>query len=411
MDDNTYDQLWLALEASPQNLALFTVLGPPSLERRAFKRLVDAIESLDAKDAPVLVLYARALHGLRLHGDALRAYERGIALNSTLEDPELRLDLEMYAPVEQRRERETIAPVSNPNDLTGWVGPEQEPITFADVGGLEDLKKRIRRKIILPMQKPTLFQRFKKKTGGGVLMYGAPGCGKTLMARATAGECGFTFINVQISDVLDMYIGQSEAKLHALFERARQAAPAVLFFDEIEALGAKRGGGRSESSMKLVSQFLAEMDGFSKKNEGVLILGATNVPWAVDSAFRRPGRFDRVLFVPPPDHVAREAIFAIHVDGRPGAETLQLGKLAKATSGYSGADIEHVVETAADIAIEASLDSGEEVPLSQAMLNEAVQDTRATTLEWLSTARNYARYANESGQYDDVLALIERYGR
>jgi transitional endoplasmic reticulum ATPase len=299
----------------------------------------------------------------------------------------------------------------DPDDVSTWLDSPREVVRFQDVGGLEAIKDKIRKKIILPLQKPSLFQRFRKKAGGGVLLYGPPGCGKTLLARATAGECNYTFLNVQISDVLDMYVGQSEQKLHALFEKARQAAPSVLFFDEVEALGAKRTHARDSQTAKLVSQFLAEMDGFASKNSGVLILGATNVPWSVDPAFRRPGRFDRVLFVPPPDRPAREAILHIHLKDRPLTSDVDPAALSKRTSGFSGADLEHLVETAVDVAIEASLASGREMPICQAHLLEALEEVKPTTLEWLTTARNYARYANESGQYDEVLQFLERHGR
>ena len=170
-------------------------------------------------------------------------------------------------------------------------------------------------------------------------MYGPPGCGKTLLARGTAGECGAKFFNVAITDVLDMYIGESERKLHELFEQARRGAPAVVFFDEIEALGGKRQFSREATSAKLVSQFLTELDGFSQNNHGVLILAATNVPWAVDPAFRRPGRFDRVLFVPPPDQAARQTILDLLLQGRPVSGDIDTRRLASLTSRLSPARI------------------------------------------------------------------------
>jgi SpoVK/Ycf46/Vps4 family AAA+-type ATPase len=184
-----------------------------------------------------------------------------------------------------------------------------------------------------------------------------------------------------------------------------------LFFDELEALAGKRQFTREGHTSKLVSLFLAEMDGFAERARGVLILGATNVPWALDPAFRRPGRFDRVLFVPPPDREARRSILGIHVAGRPLADELGLDGLAKRTAGFSGADLEHLVETAADLAIEQSLAASDEVPLSRAHLSAALAEIRPTTLEWLTTARNHARYANEGGQYDAVLEFLERHGR
>jgi len=279
------------------------------------------------------------------------------------------------------------------------------------VGGLDEIKSQIEKRIILPFQKPALFAKFKRKAGGGILMYGPPGCGKTLLARATAGQCKATFLNVAIEDVLDMWIGESERKLHALFEKARAAAPSVMFFDEIEALAGKRQYTREATSSKLVSQFLSEMDGFVKNNTGVLILAASNVPWAVDPAFRRPGRFDRVLFVPPPDRVARAAILQILLAGRPIAGDIDRGAIAARTSGFSGADLENLVDTAADRAIAASLERNTEVPIDHGHLLAALAEIKPTTIEWLTTARNYARYSNEGGQYDEVLEFLRRHGK
>ena len=216
---------------------------------------------------------------------------------------------------------------------------------------------------------------------------------------------------IAISDILDMYFGESESKLHAIFENARAATPSVLFFDEVEALGGKRQFSRDTSTAKLVSQFLAEMDGFSQNNQGVLILGATNVPWAVDAAFRRPGRFDRFLFVPPPDVVARERILEIHLADRPVEGQPDLAALARKTSGFSGADLKNLVETAVDEAIDESIRDAEEVPITDAHLRAALAEVKPTTLEWLTTARNHARYANEGGQYDDVLDFLKAHGK
>ena len=143
----------------------------------------------------------------------------------------------------------------------------------------------------------------------------------------------------------------------------------------------------------------------------MLILGATNVPWAVDSAFRRPGRFDRVLFVPPPDERARRGILQLQLQGRPQANDIDTAQLARRTSGFSGADLRHLVESAVDEAIEQSIHDGREVPLAMAHLQAALRDTRPTTLEWLTTARNHARYANQAGQYDEVLAFLQQHGR
>jgi AAA+ superfamily predicted ATPase len=289
--------------------------------------------------------------------------------------------------------------------------PDEKSITFADVGGLAQVKKDIERRIIAPFTQKDLYAKFRKRAGGGVLLYGPPGCGKTLLARATAGECGLPFQSISIPDVLDPLSGMSERRLSQLFKNARERAPAVLFFDEIDALASKRTNASATHAAQLVSHFLAEMDGSSgASNDGLFVLAATNVPWSLDSAFLRPGRFDRLFFVPPPDAEARAAIFDLELGHRPRAEGINLLALAKHTSGYSGADIASLVERAADLAIDASLAAGKETSITQYMLESAARSMRSSVTDWLSTARNYATYSNESGRYDDVLAFLQKHG-
>ena len=168
------------------------------------------------------------------------------------------------------------------------------------------------------------------------MLFGPPGCGKTLLARATAGECKAPFFNIDVSDVMDMYIGESERKIRSIFEKARFETPSVLFFDELEALAGKREYARNSATSNSVSQFLVELDGFTQDNHGVLVLASTNVPWAVDAAFLRPGRFDRMFFVPPPDSQARQAILEYHMKERPDHGDIDFSVLARKTTGYSG---------------------------------------------------------------------------
>ena len=284
-------------------------------------------------------------------------------------------------------------------------------VTFADVGGLEDVKKTIQRTIILPFQRHDLYEKYKRGAGGGVLLFGPPGCGKTLLARATAGECGLPFSNVRIEEILDPYFGVSESNLHDAFVQARRFAPCVLFLDELDAIAFARRKHSGSVGRPLVDQLLQELDAIGADNENILVLAATNAPWDVDEAMKRPGRFDRVVFVPPPDPPARERILGLHLAGRP-AEDVDVGRLAKKTPLFSGADIRALVERAVDLVIDDALEHGEERPLTTADLERAQAGMRPSTLEWLATARNYVEFANQGGRYDEVAAfLVSREAR
>ena len=281
----------------------------------------------------------------------------------------------------------------------------QTDVRFDDVGGMDKVKDDIRMKIIHPLKNPDLFAAYGKKAGGGVLMYGPPGCGKTLLAKATAGEISASFFSVGLHQVLDMYIGESEAKLHKIFELARKAAPSVLFFDEIDALAADRRDMRQSAGRALINQFLAELDGAQAANDGVLVLGATNAPWHVDGAFMRPGRFDRLIFVPPPDLGARSKIASIHARGKP-LVGFEPDAIAKRTESFSGADIKAVFDQATEQALEEAMKKGAVVPVSGKMLEKAAKQVKPSTRKWFESAKNYALYANQSGFYDDVLTYL-----
>ena len=283
----------------------------------------------------------------------------------------------------------------------------RESLRFGDVGGLDPIKEEIRMKIIVPFQRPDLFRRYGKRVGGGVLMYGPPGCGKTMLARATAGECEAYFLNVTIDSILDMYFGESERKLAAIFESARAKTPSILFFDEVEAIGASRRDIRNSPGKTIVNQFLAEMDGVSSNNANVLVMAATNAPWSVDSALRRPGRFDRVLFVPPPDEAARLEILRLHMRERPVAKDVDIGELARKTADYSGADLLDLVERAVEGPLVAAMRGGAERSLERRDFLEALKKMKPSTREWFATAKNYATFANTGGLYDDLLEYLK----
>ncbi|KAA3639127.1 MAG: AAA family ATPase [Bacteroidetes bacterium] len=279
-------------------------------------------------------------------------------------------------------------------------------IKFSDVGGMDEVKREIDLKIIKPLENAELFASYGKKVGGGILLYGPPGCGKTFIAKATAGEINANFINIGLDDILDMWIGNSEKNLHKYFELARSKKPSVLFFDEIDALGAKRSDLRQSAGKNVINQFLAELDGVSSDNEGVLIIGATNAPWHLDTAFRRPGRFDRIIFVPPPDEKSKESIIKLKLEGKP-HENIDFKKVAKRTKHYSGADINAMIDIAVEKILEDALKTGVPKPITTKSLLEAAKIHKPSTEDWFSTAKNYALFANKSGIYDEILKYLK----
>jgi AAA+ superfamily predicted ATPase len=284
---------------------------------------------------------------------------------------------------------------------------EHAGLTLADVAGMTEVKQRLEAAFLAPMRNPELRKLYGKSLRGGLLLYGPPGCGKTFVARAVAGELGARFITVSFADLIDMFVGRSERNIHELFEVARRNAPCVLFLDEVDAIGQKRSQLRNTPMRSAVNQLLLELDDVASDNTGVFLLAATNHPWDVDSALRRPGRFDRTLLVLPPDGPAREAVFRYHLRDRPVAG-IDLTRLSKITDGYSGADIAHICETAAERALLDSVRRGEPRLIGQADLEAAVAEVRPSLGTWFDTARNVALFANEGGAYDDLVAYLRK---
>lgn len=396
-----------ALDLTPDDPEIRLALAQAYLELGKLDVAMIIVEQLlheGNPPAPVYMLAARLYMHAGNMNEAARAYRIAVDLDPALASSDLEAQLktplrEEHVPDEQEAEESVLS-----GDQAGLV--EQPKISFQHVGGMDRLKEEIRLKIIYPLTRPDLYRAYGKPIGGGILMYGPPGCGKTYIARATAGEVKARFIPVGLHDVLDMYIGESERKLHAIFELARRSTPCVLFFDEVDALGASRADMRYSAGRKLINQFLAELDGVDADNEGVLILAATNAPWHVDPALRRPGRFDRVLFVPPPDAAAREAILRLLLADKPTAQ-IDLGRLARQTEEFSGADLKGLVDRAVEARLREAIADGVLRPLTMRDLQAALQETRPTTREWFTTARNYAVYANQDGLYDDILNYLK----
>jgi SpoVK/Ycf46/Vps4 family AAA+-type ATPase len=283
-----------------------------------------------------------------------------------------------------------------------WVEDHQRPaVRLEHVGGLDDVKRRLDIAFLQPAREPELRRLYGTTLRGGLLLYGPPGCGKSFLARALAGELGAHMVALHLHEVLDLWLGSSERNLHEFFERARKTAPCVLFIDEVDAIGQRRTQLRNSAMRTTVNQLLAELDGIDAGNDGVFVIGATNHPWDVDPALRRPGRFDRLVLVPPPDVAAREAIFLTHLKGRP-VEGIDLRRVTQRTEAFSGADIAHVCESAAQLALEDSVRTGVVRLINMADLDRAIESLRPSTGPWFETARNVVEFANEGGTYDEL---------
>lgn len=407
----TLDELKLihaAYRASPDNpdlaLLLASKLGALQMWPELLENLDSWLKQSVEKQPPELAaLLIRALL------ETARIPEAEAKLNSLLDAaPEYDVE-ELLAAFEEKglqprrsnKQRSVDDPMVDLSDFRPLDLKTRSQVTFAQVGGLESLKEAARMKIILPFQKPELFAKYGKKAGGGLLLYGPPGCGKTYFAKAVAGECGAAFFNVGIHDILNLYVGNSERNMRRLFETARNNKPAILFIDEIDALGRKRELMRHSGMTTTINAFLNELDGVGNDNASLLVMGATNAPWDIDSAFKRPGRFDQRLFVTPPDPAGREAILRIHLADKPVAP-LDLAEIARNTEHFSGADLAALVSQAADLALTDILKSGRERPIDNKDINTVLKQIKPSTMEWLAVAKNYVEYANEEGSYDEI---------
>jgi SpoVK/Ycf46/Vps4 family AAA+-type ATPase len=282
-----------------------------------------------------------------------------------------------------------------------------EAVTLADVGGLVDVKDRLEQSFLAPLRNPELRRAYGASLRGGLLLWGPPGCGKTFLARAVAGELGARFVPVGLHQTLDMWLGNSEKQLHELFEAARRNSPCVLFFDELDAIGHSRMNLGRSAARNVVAQLLVELDGVDASNEGIFVIGATNQPWDVDPALRRPGRFDRTMLLLPPDADARAAILRYHLRDRP-IDSVDFDELAKVTDGLSGADLRLVCDDAAERALSEAIRTSTVKPIGVAELREAIKATRPSTVAWFESARNHVRYANSAGEYDELAAYLRQ---
>ncbi|TWT56186.1 AAA family ATPase [Allorhodopirellula solitaria] len=417
-DDEAEDQAKAASARFPDRHN-FTLLLAQIFFRRGkdshASAIVETLLKADRDDASVLLLQCRLQQRRGDIRGAVATYRDAVANDESARDSELEslLGLRDFDESDEGKIPDAVGmpdfDVDGSRDEEDAALPEMEADLsdgFESVGGMDSVKEQIRLKIIYPLQHAEMYAAYGKKVGGGILLYGPPGCGKTHLARATAGEVGAGFLSVGISDVLDMWVGNSEKNLHAIFDKARRSKPCVLFFDEVDALGASRSDMRRSGGRQMINQFLSELDGVETNNDGVLILAATNTPWHLDSAFRRPGRFDRVIFVPPPDAKGREAVLEIQLRGKP-TDSVDHGKVAAKTEGFSGADLKSVIDVCVEQKLTEAIATGLPKPIVTKDLLTAAKTIRPSVNEWFATARNHALYANEGGVYDEVLDYLK----
>ncbi|KAK2056704.1 AAA-domain-containing protein [Colletotrichum caudatum] len=374
---------------------------PPELQKRTrFERNIalpipnakGRLEILKSFDVPVqpeikevmLDKLAQQTHAFNPN-DLDRLIENALTISSERQDPDGSWydDEARGTPYLSREDLEQALRSTKPTAMHD-VNLKPPTIHWQDVGGQESLKEALRRMIALTTTADPTLQELILTPPKGLLLYGPPGCSKTLSAQAMATESGFNFFAVKGAELLNMYVGESERAVRQLFERARAASPSIIFFDEIDSIGGQRAGGggapKSQGSVNMLTTLLTEMDGFETLS-GVLILAATNRPEAMDPALLRPGRFDRIVYVGPPDAAGREAVFNLYLRKLPLAPDVDVAELSRLSEGFSGAEIKQIVNVATEPALDKKLkmaagEGGEERP--RVCMEDIVRAIQAT---------------------------------
>lgn len=420
-----------AIELDPNNPILYNNRGDAFYLKEEFKKAIeDYNKSLSLNPKYMKAYYNRGLshacleeyekaiedltQAIELSPSFAQAYHlRGMCYEYLKDYERAKADftkaLELNPELEEAKERLTIVEeaIANPEAVTTGGGTDQQnqgvnPIkflkkpnmTFKDVAGMEKLKEEIMEAIVYPLLKPDLARAYGKTAGGGILLYGPPGCGKTFIVKGAAGECNANFINAKISDLMDMYVGNTEKNIHKLFETARQNAPCIVFIDEIEGIGGRREelGGQQQYLKMAINQLLYEMDGLEATNENVLTIGATNAPWDVDPALRRSGRFSKLIYVPEPDFKSRVQILKMHCKNRP-LETknpfqkIDFNRLAICTIGYSSSDLKTIVEDAASIPWKEAFKTGKMRAVQMRDFIAAIKKRKSSLPPWYQQAK------------------------
>ncbi|KAJ6783222.1 hypothetical protein PWT90_01139 [Aphanocladium album] len=392
------DNVALPIPRAPERREILDFLNPPlrEAEREAcLANIASRTHAYNGDDLANLVLNAK-----RILGNRLDAERKPAAVEDEEEEGKDRREEQFLAATDMEQALRVTRPTAMHD-----INLNPPTIHWNDVGGQDKLKKVLSRMIkntktyahtMYPQDTNPASQRVLRNPPKGLLLYGPPGCSKTLSAQAMATESSFNFFAVKGAELLNMYVGESERAVRTLFERARAASPSIIFFDEIDSIGGQRtpggagGGGsasRSNGSVNMLTTLLTEMDGFESLT-GVLVLAATNRPEAMDPALLRPGRFDQVVYVGPPDAAAREAIFAVHLRGLTLAGDVDVGELARLADGYSGAEIKAICNEAGLAVLDRFDDTDGAAPLEIGM-----EDLKAAMDR---TPRNITKFMTDS---------------
>lgn len=408
-----------AVEADPGSVGLRVDLIELLLQDRLDEAAaeIEQLASIGANQATVLVLRAR-LAAARLRAgqvpDAAPAAEAPSVAAPPAPAP-------APTPVPAPAPAASVPPATDPGGpllVPVQSEPDEKPVwdierpsvTLADVAGLEEVKAHLNGSFLMPMRNPEMARMFGKAPRGSLLMYGPPGCGKTFIARAIAGELDANFVHATLADIVRPHFGETEQAIHSLFEAARAARPCVVFIDEFDAIGGRRSSGSSsaQSLRMFTSQLLEEFDGVDADNDGVYILAATNRPWDIDPALRRPGRVDRTVLVLPPDEPARRAIIEIALRDKPAA-SVDATDVARRTAEFSGADIAYIVDQAVETAFTESVASGVPRMIGTADLERAATRVIPSTREWFEQIKPVLEYGVDDGTFSQLRAYLKRH--
>jgi len=286
-------------------------------------------------------------------------------------------------------------------------------LNFDQVTGMEATKEILRRAIIYPLQHPELTREYAVGVGGGIIFYGPPGCGKTFLTKATAGEAGVNFIEAKISEILIKWVGDSEKRVSELFQKARANMPSILFFDEFDALGGRREeAGHNLYARQLVNTILTELSGATVSNDGILFIASTNSPWLIDPALKRKGRLGTHVYIAAPDKATRAALFKMYLQGRPLDSNIEYDKLAEMSELRSCTDIQSACEEAAKKPWKEAIETGAKRNITMLDISSSLSDTKSTIVEWYESARRYiSENPREARVYQELVSALQDYDK